>query len=95
MRKNAIKTVLFSLSSLGAFTAHAAELPEGLHLIEELPVEQRVIAHAEVLKYLNQHPESAADAKFIAFDRNGTVYVLNEKMENSRDAGQPSCIGRP
>ena len=92
MRKTAIKTILFSLSGLGAFGAHAADLPKGLHLIEELPVEQRVIAHEEVLKYLNQHPEAAANAKVIAIDEDGNVYVLDDKMEQITRVGEPSCF---
>lgn len=95
MRKTAIKTILFSLSGLGALPAFGADLPEGMHLIEELPVEQRVVAHEEVLKYLNQHPEAAADAKVIAVDKDGKVYVLDEKMEKVICAGQPSCVALP
>lgn len=92
MRKNAIKTVLFSLSSLAAFSAHAGNLPEGLRLIEELPVEQRVVAHEEVLKFLNSHPEAAADAKVIAIDEKGTVYALDENMEKMAMVGAPSTF---
>lgn len=95
MRKTAIKAILFSLSGLGAFAARGSELPDGMHLIEELPVEQRVVAHEEVLKYLNQHPEAAADAKVIAVDKDGKVYVLDEKMEKVICAGQPSCVAWP
>lgn len=94
MRRNAIKGILFSLASVAGFSALAGELPQGLHLIEELPVEQRVIAHQQVLKFLNEHPESAADAKVIAVDEKGTVYVLDEKMEKVLCAGAPSCVGR-
>jgi exoribonuclease R len=62
-------------------------------LIEELPVEQRVIVHQQVLKFLNEHPENAADAKVIAVDEKGTVYVLDDKMEKMVSVGQPSCVG--
>ena len=94
-RKNAVKSVLFSLSSLAALSAYAGEVPSGdLRLLEELPVEQRVAAHEQVLNYLNDHPEVAADAKVIAVDHEGTVYVLDENMEPLADAGAPSGIGK-
>jgi hypothetical protein len=93
MRKNAIKGILFSLASVTGLSALAGELPQGLHLIEELPIEQRVIVHQQVLKFLNEHPENAADAKVIAVDEKGTVYVLDDKMEKMARVGQPSCVG--
>jgi hypothetical protein len=93
MRNKAIKGILFSLASVTGVFAFAGELPQGLYLIEELPIEQRVEAHKQVLKFLNAHPELAADAKVIAVDEKGTVYVLDEKMEKVFSAGAPSCIG--
>lgn len=93
MRNKAIKGILFSLASVTGIFAFAGELPQGLYLIEELPVEQRVEAHKQVLKFLNQHPELAANAKVIAVDQKGVVYVLDEKLENVICAGAPSCIG--
>ncbi len=92
MRKNAIKGILFSIAGATGFSAMSAELPPGLHLINELPISTRVIAHAQVLKFLNEHPEKAADAKVIAVDEKGTVYVLDEKMETMFSPGAPSCI---
>lgn len=93
MRKEAIKKVLFSLATVTAFSAHAGELPTGLHLIEELPIEQRTAAHAAVLNYLTQNPETARDAKIIATDEKGTVYILDEKLVPVANVGQPSCGG--
>lgn len=93
MRNNTIKGILFSLASITGFSALAAELPPGLILIEQLPVEQRVIIHKQVLKFLNEHPENAADAKVIAVDEKGVIYVLDEKMEKIVRAGSPSCVG--
>lgn len=92
MSKNAIKGILFSIAGATGFSAAAAELPPGLHLINELPIETRVIAHEQVLKFLNDHPEKANDAKVIAVDKKGTVYVLDEKLEKMFSAGAPSCI---
>lgn len=92
MRKKAIKGILFSLASVTELSAFAGELPPGLHLIEELPVGQRVVVHQQVLKFLNEHPENAATAKVIAIDEKGTVYVLDDKIENIICAGKPSCI---
>lgn len=93
MRKKAIKGVLFSLASVTGFLAMAGELPQGLHLIEELPLEQRVVAHKQVLKFLNENPQLASIAKVIAVDEKGIVYVLDEKMETVVAAGAPSSIG--
>ena len=93
MRKHAIKGVLFTLAGFAGVSAHAGELPQGLHLLNELPVEQRVVAHEQVLKFLNENPEAAADAKVIAVDEQGTVYVLDEKMEKMASAGSPSRGG--
>ena len=93
MRKETIKRVLFSLASVATFSAHATEPSESLRLIEELPLEQRLIAHDAVLKYLNQHPEAAADAKIIAIDEKGTVYVLDENLAIVSRVGNPSCGG--
>ncbi len=93
MRYKAIKGILFSLASVSGFFAMAGGLPQGLHLIEELPLEQRVVAHKQVLKFLNENPRFAKIVKVIAVDEKGTVYVLDEKMENVVAAGAPSSIG--
>jgi hypothetical protein len=93
MRKKAIKAVLFSLSSLAAFSAQASNLPDGLHFVEELPVEQRVVLHKAVMKYFNQNPAVAAEANIIAIDERGTVYVLDHKMAILANVGEPSCGG--
>ena len=93
MRNNTIKGILFSLASITGLSALAGELPKGLILIEQLPLEQRVIIHKQVLKFLNEHPENAADAKVIAVDIEGVVYVLDEKYEKIVRAGSPSCVG--
>lgn len=93
MRKKAIKGILFSMATVTGFFAQAGELPEGFHLIEELPLEQRVVVHEQVLKFLNENPQLATDAKVIAVDEKGTVYVLDEKLENFNVVGAPSSIG--
>jgi hypothetical protein len=92
MRKKAINGILFSLASAASLNAFGSDLPKELHLLTELPMEKRVIAHQQVLKFLNEHPENAADAKVIAVDEKGTVYVLDDKMEKIVDVGQPSCV---
>ena len=94
MRKNAIKKVLFTLASLAALPARADNIQiDDLRLMEELPAEQRVIVHQTVVNFLGQHPELATDAKVIAVDGKGTVYVLDEKLVPLASAGAPSCIG--
>lgn len=93
MRKDAIKKVLFTLASLAAIPASANDSQkDDLRLIEELPVEQRIVAHKEVVDYLTKHPELAPLARVIAVDGKGTIYVLDEKMVPLAAAGQPSCI---
>ena len=93
MRKKAIKGILFSMATVSGFFAHAGELPQGFHLIEELPLEHRVVVHQQVLNFLNENPQLAADAKVIAVDEKGTVYVLDEELETLRAVGAPSSIG--
>ena len=93
MRKEAVKKVLFSLATVTAFSAHVGELPKGLHLIEELPIEQRAAAHEAARNYFIQNPEAAADAKLLGVDEKGTVYALDEKMHIAAEVGKPSCYG--
>ncbi len=92
MRSDTIKRALFSFTAFAAFSAHAGELEPGLHYIEELPMEKRVLAHEAVLKYLNAHPEAAHNAQHIVYDEKGTLYVLDGKLENKADVGGPSCF---
>ena len=93
MRKNAIKKVLFTLASFAELPAWSEnnQLNDFL-LIEELPVEQRVVVHREVVEYLSRHPELASEAKVIAVNGKGTIYVLDEKLVPLAAAGEPSCI---
>lgn len=94
MKKRNIKLALFSLAGFAALSAFADEKvkPEELTLVEDLPVEQRVIAHEKVVKYLDQHPEIAKTAKYIAVDKEGNVYVLDETKSDFICVGNPSCI---
>ena len=95
MRKNAIKKVLFTLATLAALPARADDADEKeFRLMEELPIEQRVIVHKEVVDFLSRNPELAAYAKVIAVDKKGVIYVLDEKLVPLAKAGSPSCIGR-
>ena len=93
MRKEAIKKVLFSLAAVTSISAHAGELPAGLHLIEELPIEQRTAVHEAARNYFIQNPEAAADAKILAIDEKGTVYALDEKSTVLAEVGKPSSVG--
>ena len=93
MRKNAIKKVLFTLASLATLPARADDGKiNDLRLMEELPTEQRVVIHKQVVDYLALHPEIAPDARVIAVDGKGTVYVLDEKLAHLASVGAPSCI---
>ena len=93
MRKNAIKRILFTMSGLFSLQAMATgQLPSDLILMDELPTAQRVQVYEQVLKFLNQHPKLAVDAKIIAVDGKGTIYVLDEKKVLLASGGNPSVI---
>ena len=93
MRKNAIKRILFTMTGLFSLQAMAAgQLPPDLLLMDELPTAQRVQVYEQVIKFLNQHPELAVDAKIIAVDGKGTIYVLDENKVLLASGGNPSVI---
>ncbi len=87
MKRSAVKLALFTLTNVIIASAHA----DDLMMIEELPIEQRLIAHQQVIQFLAKNPEYAEAAKYIAIDQGGTVYVLDKNKANPRDAGNPSC----
>lgn len=94
MKRDAIKLALFTLATAFAPTAFADQgADKELKLIEELPSEHRVVVHQQVMKFLAQHPEYIESTKFIAVDREGNVYVLDETKTHAINAGAPSCIG--
>ena len=92
MRKSAIKKVLFTIAGLASLPAMANENQNDLRLMEELPVEQRVVVHKQVIDYLSQHPKLAPLVKVIAVDGKGTIYALDENMVPLSANGQPSCV---
>ncbi len=94
MKREAIKLALFTLATALVPSAFADQSADNeLRLIEELPSEHRVIVHQQVMKFLAQHPEYIESSKFIAVDREGNVYVLDETKTHAIVAGAPSCIG--
>jgi hypothetical protein len=93
MKKRTIKLALFSLVGFTALSALADDVAlDELTLIEDLPVAQRNLAHSQVIKYLSANPEAAELIKFIAVDKEGNVYVLDEKQVDIISLGAPSCI---
>ena len=98
MRRQSIVRILFTLSCISFHPALADEPREtagdDLVLIEELPPEQRAIAHEAVVSHLREHPEDASIAKVIAVDRNGVVYGLDREKTTITSVGQPSCLAR-
>lgn len=94
-RRQSIIRMLFTMSCISIHPALADEPKEtpgdDLVLIEELPPEQRTIAHEAVMNYLEEHPEDAPAAKVIAVDKNGVVYGLDEEKTTLTRVGQPSC----
>ena len=93
MRQKAIKKILFTLASFASLSAWADDMQtEDLFLMDELPVEQRIIVHKHVVEFLWQHPEIAEIAKTVAIDRKGVVYVLDEDRVPRAQVGAPSCI---
>lgn len=96
MKANAIKGVLFSLASVISVSAIAQEKLENtskLTLIEELPVETRVIVQDHVIKFLKQNPKSMAPNSILAIDDKGTIYVIDKDLAQISRLGQPSCPG--
>lgn len=92
MKNQLIKATLFVLASVATTQAHANTAANDLTLIEDLPIEQRVLVHKAVVEFLNNNPEIAAQAKIIAVDRNGAIYVLDENKVFLPLLGAPSCV---
>mgnify|MGYP001586262959 CR=1 FL=1 len=93
MKRSNIKNLLFAIASFTATPLFANEnLTDDLMLIEDLPVEQRVVAHKKVVEYLIGNPEAAKEVKIIAIDKEGKVYVLDENLEKIKCLGNPCCI---
>lgn len=96
MNKNAIRGVLFSLVSAVTISAHSQEKLETipkLTLIEELPIERRVIVQDHVIKFLKQNPKSMAPNSILAIDDKGNIYVIDKDLAQISNLGQPSCPG--
>lgn len=93
MKHQFIKATLFVLASVATTQAHANTTDNDLTLIEDLPIEHRVLVHKAVVEFLKNNPEIAAKAKVIAIDRNGVIYVLDENKVFLPVVGEPSCVG--
>ncbi|MDZ4661245.1 MAG: hypothetical protein SGJ18_06450 [Pseudomonadota bacterium] len=92
MHKKFIKNFLFSIAGFSVLPNFAAAYEkEDLTLIENLPIEQRVVVHDHVIRFLEKNPEFAREAKIIAVDKEGNVYVLDEKKVILFNVGNPSC----
>lgn len=93
MKRQFIKATLFVLASLATLQARSENTEENeLTLLEDLPVEQRVLVHQAVVDFLATHPEIAGKVKVIAVDKNGVIYVLDENKVFLSNVGQPSCV---
>lgn len=92
MKNQIIKATLFALASVATTQAHANTNANDLTLIEDLPIEQRVLVHKAVVEFFKKNPEIAAKAKVIAISRNGVIYVLDENKVFLPLVGQPSCV---
>lgn len=92
MKNQLIKATLFVLASAATAQAPANTTANDLILIEDLPIEQRVLVHKAVVEFLKKNPEIAAQAKVIAVDRNGVIYVLDENKVFLSHLGAPSCV---
>ena len=96
MNKKAIKGVLFSLVGAMAISAHSQEITEEspkLTLIEELPVETRVIVQDHVISFMKRNPHLVPPNSIIAIDDKGTVYVIDKELSKVNRLGMPSCPG--
>lgn len=93
MKRQFVKATLFALASLASLQARSENTAENeLTLLEDLPVEQRVLAHQALVDFLATHPEIAEKVKVIAVDKNGVIYVLDENKVSLSNVGQPSCV---
>lgn len=94
MRSKAIKGVLFSILALTATQARAQveDKNDDLVLIEELPVETRVVVHARLLEFLKKNPGVLNQDSIFAVDKKGTIYVLDKNLARVGSSGAPSCI---
>lgn len=93
MKRETIKSVLFAIASFTTIPLLANEAQtDELVLVEDLPVERRVIAHKKVIEFLIANPEVASLVKVVAIDKEGIVYVLDENLAKIKLLGAPSCI---
>jgi hypothetical protein len=94
MRKHAVKSLLFTLTTgiLSPFMAQGHT--DDLRLLEELPLEARVSVYSHVFQHLKGNPELASQLETIAVDSKGNVYALDKDYITLSRLGQPSCIRR-
>lgn len=96
MKPNAIKGVLFSLVSVMSVPALSQE-KQGekptLILIEELPVETRVVVQDRIIKHLKLNPKAVTPNSILAVDEKGNIYVVDKEWNQISKLGMPSCPG--
>ncbi len=92
MKRSTIKWALFSLTGIVAASAQANQsLADDLKLIEDLPIEQRIVVHEQIMNFFIANPSLAKNADIIAVDSIGGVYVLDENQVSPGGGGNPSC----
>ncbi len=93
MKRSTIKKMIFAIAGFTTLPLLANEnRMEDLMLVEDLPVEQRVVVHEKVIQFMIENPEIASSVKIIAIDKEGKVYVLDEHLAKIKSLGAPSSI---
>ncbi len=93
MKRSTIKHMLFAIASFTTLPLLANENQvDDLILVEDLPIEQRVVVHEKVIQFMVENPEVASSVKVIAIDKEGKVYVLDQYLAKIKNLGAPSTI---
>lgn len=96
MKKDLVKKFLFTIVGLVGLSelTNANLVPGKLKLIDQLPMEQRVVVYQKIMEYLIQNPQAAKESNtVIAIDQKGDVYVVEKVADMSSGGGAPSCTG--
>lgn len=93
MNRSTIKKMIFAIAGFTTLPLLANENSrDDLMLVEDLPVEQRVVVHEKVIQFMVENPELASSVNVIAIDKEGKIYVLDKHLAKIKNLGAPSSI---